>query len=166
MSRFFVRPSSPSLPLIRGYLAPAILLGAPAAHTNHQLLITSSLCDNLCILWEKSGFIVIRYPLSVTSGCFAPEVKSWMAGEGSPFWASVLSFLLFTNHQLLITSSLCDNLCLLWEKSGFIVNRYPLPVIRDQCVLCTGSQKPDGRMRGAPSGHPYSHSSSSPITNY
>ncbi|RDD30037.1 hypothetical protein CR161_04545 [Prosthecochloris sp. ZM] len=68
-----------------------------------------------------------------------------MAGEGSPFWASVLPFLLFTNHQLLITSSLCDNLCLLWEKSCFIVIRYPLSVIRDQCVLCIGSQKPDGR---------------------
>ena len=104
---------------------------------------------------------VIRDQWALCTGSQKPDGR-----EGEHLLGIRTSIPLFTNHQLLITSSLCDNLCLLWEKSGFIVTRYPLPVIRDQCVLCTGSQKPDGRMRGAPSGHPYSHSSSSPITNH
>jgi len=44
-----------------------------------------------------------RYPLSVTSGRFAPEVKSLMAGGGEQLLGIRTSIPLFTNHQLLIT---------------------------------------------------------------
>ena len=60
--------------------------------------ITSSLCDNLCLLWEKSGFIVTRYPLSVTSGRCAPEDKSLMAGGGEHLLGIRTSIPLFTNY--------------------------------------------------------------------
>ena len=120
MSRFFVRPSSPSLPLIRGYLP---LHSSSSPITNHLFPPRQSVHS----VGEK---LFHRYPLFVTSGRCAPEDKSLMAGGGEHLLGIRTSIPLFTNHQLLITSSLRDNLCILWEKSGFIVTRYPLPVTR------------------------------------
>ena len=110
--------------------------------TNHFFPLRQSMPSVGEKRFHRYLLTVIRYPLSVTSGCFAPQVKSLMAGGGGHLLGIRIS--IPPLHQSPITNHFFPPRQSMPSVGEKRFHRYLLPVIRDQWPLCTRSQKSDG----------------------